>query len=129
MLFLALLFICAGQLDSLKCTSPSWSQVCTLKRVSYRYVRMYSSQPDEEMVDLDKLSRVELQSLAKEYGLKATGKTTDLIEQLSLAIASIRADANLLLPSEEQTLKVSPLERTVTLDSSAGASANRLAEQ
>ena len=90
---------------------------------------MYSSQSDEEMVDLDKLSRVELQSLAKEYGLKATGKTTDLIEQLSLAIASIRADANLLLPSEEQTLKVSPLERTVTLDSSAGASANRLAEQ
>ena len=91
-----------------------------MNRVGSRIHYVYASQFDKEMVELDQLSRSELQSLAKEYGIKATGKTADLIEQLGLSIASIRSDADLLLPSKEQTLKVSQLEKTVTLDSSAG---------
>ena len=120
MLFFALAFILVGQLHSFEYVFPSARAFSAANRAGSRILAVYASQFDKEMVELDQLSRAELQSLAKEYGIKATGKTTDLIDQLGLSIASVRNDADLLLPSVEQTLKVSPLEKTITLDSSAG---------
>ena len=120
MLFFALAFILVGRLHSFEYVFSSARAFSTANRAGSRILSVYASQFDKDLVELDQLSRAELQSLAKEYGIKATGKTTDLIDQLGLSIASVRSDADLLLPSVEQTLKVSPLEKTITLDSSAG---------
>lgn len=69
------------------------------------------------MTELNKLSRTELQTLSKEYGLKATLKTADLITNLEVAISSIRSSEESLSPSATETLKLSPLEKTVTVKS------------
>lgn len=120
MLIVVLLFICYGQLESFQFKSQSYNQFSSVSRVGWRRTLLQASQFEDNLTDLDQLSRTELQTLAKEYGIKATSKTSDLVEQLTLAISAISAESEGELPSKEQTLKVSPLEKTVTVETTAG---------
>lgn len=122
MLLVVLLFVCYGQLESFQFKSQICNRYSGTNRADWRRTQLQVSQFDENMTDLDQLSRAELQTLAKEYGIKATAKTADLVEQLALAISSISAESEGELPSKEQTLKVSPLEKTVTVETTTGKS-------
>lgn len=120
MLLIVLLFVCYGQLESFHLNSQGGNRFLGTSRAELKRTLLKASQFDENLTDLDQLGRAELQTLAKEYGIKATGKTAEIIEQLSLAISSINAESEGELPSAEQTLKVSPLEKTVTVETSTG---------
>lgn len=92
-----------------------------------------SSKFDTNIDDLYLLSRIELQTLSKAYKLKANSKTDELIEQIKLFrenLTNNNNDNNLsnvdfeneILPSKEQILKVSPLEKSTVVDSLSDAS-------
>jgi hypothetical protein len=87
-----------------------------------------SSKFDTNIDDLYLLSRIELQTLSKAYKLKANSKTQDLIDQIKLFRGNLNDNddsQNEILPSKEQTLKVSPLEKTAIVDNSDGEVPNR----
>jgi hypothetical protein len=84
-----------------------------------------SSKFDTNIDDLYLLSRIELQTLSKAYKLKANSKTQDLIEQIKLFRGNLNVNnedsEKEILPSNEQTLKVSSLEKTAIIDGSNNA--------
>jgi hypothetical protein len=96
---------------------PTRRHLSTNYRIAVTSVSLSSSSFDKDMTELSKLSRTELQTLSKEYGLKATLKTADLIINLEMAISSIDDSERSRLPSATETLKLSPLEKTVTVKS------------
>ena len=96
---------------------PTRRHLSTYHRIAVTGVSLSSSSFDKDMTELSKLSRTELQTLSKEYGLKATLKTADLIINLEMAISSIDDSERSRLPSATETLKLSPLEKTVTVKS------------
>lgn len=96
---------------------PTRRHLSTNHRIAVTSVSLSISSFDKDMTELSKLSRTELQTLSKEYGLKATLKTADLIINLEMAISSIDDSERSRLPSATETLKLSPLEKTVTVKS------------
>ena len=117
MFLILFLFTWAAYVQSLHNMVPTRRNLSTNHRISVTSVSLSSSSFDKDMTELSKLSRTELQTLSKEYGLKATLKTADLIINLEMAISSIDDSERSRLPSATETLKLSPLEKTVTVKS------------
>ena len=117
MFLILFLFTWAAYVQSLHNMVPTRRHLSTNHRIAVTSVSLSSSSFDKDMTELSKLSRTELQTLSKEYGLKATLKTADLIINLEMAISSIDDSERSRLPSATETLKLSPLEKTVTVKS------------
>ena len=83
-------------------------------------LRMQLSPTGEVMRDLKQLSIAEVRSLSKEYGLDETLVKATQIKNLESAIQAINAAEQANMPSPAQTLKVSPLEKTITVEGTAG---------
>ena len=89
MFLILFLFTWAAYVQSLHNMVPTRRHLSTNHRIAVTSVSLSSSSFDKDMTELSKLSRTELQTLSKEYGLKATLKTADLIINLEMAISSI----------------------------------------
>lgn len=126
MIILAL-FLLPVRLYSLQ-LMPLYSQrVYPVNSIRKNFCR-WSSKFDTNIDDLYLLSRIELQTLSKAYKLKANSKTQDLIDQIKLYRGNLNDNddsQNEILPSKEQTLKVSPLEKTAIVDNPDGEVHNR----
>lgn len=81
---------------------------------------MQLSPIDEVMKDLKQLSILEVRSLSKEYGLDESLVKAVQIKNLESAITAMNVAEQAKMPSPAQTLKVSPLEKTVTLEGTVG---------
>ena len=71
----------------------------------------------DEIRDVSRLSRTQLQALSKAYGLKATGTNEDLMSRLNEAAALKDASTVRL---EEPDLVDIPVKKTVAVESSKG---------
>ena len=114
MFLVIFLLTCTAHVSSLQI---SRSHLSISNRIATISTTLSLSSFDKDMTELNKLSRTELQTLSKEYGLKATLKTADLIINLEAAISSINSLEKSSLPSATDTLKFSPLEKTLTIKS------------
>ena len=81
---------------------------------------MQQSPMDEDMRDLQQLSIAEVRSLSKEYGLDESLVKAVQIKNLESAINAMNVAEQAKLPSSAQTLKVSPLEKTVAVEGTVG---------
>ena len=116
MLFLALLLISAGRVQSLRCIPSSSSRYIVDVRPASRSSRLYVADFDE-IRDVSRLSRTQLQALSKAYGLKATGTNEDLMSRLNEAAALKDASTVRL---EEPDVVDTPVKKTAAVASSKG---------
>jgi hypothetical protein len=122
-MFLLALFLLPVRLYSLQLMPLCSQGVYPVNSIRKNFC-LSSSKFDTNIDDLYLLSRIELQTLSKAYKLKANSKTPDLIEQIKLFRENLNYNEdseNEILPSKEQTLKVSSLEKTTVIDNSDDA--------
>eukprot|EP00596_Hydrurales_sp_CCMP1899_P001951 CAMPEP_0119046418 /NCGR_PEP_ID=MMETSP1177-20130426/46437_1 /TAXON_ID=2985 /ORGANISM="Ochromonas sp, Strain CCMP1899" /LENGTH=502 /DNA_ID=CAMNT_0007019529 /DNA_START=123 /DNA_END=1628 /DNA_ORIENTATION=- len=123
-MFLLALFLLPVRLYSLQLMPLCSQGVYPVNSIRKNFC-LSSSKFDTNIDDLYLLSRIELQTLSKAYKLKANSKTQDLIEQIKLFRENLNVNnedsEKEILPSNEQTLKVSSLEKTAIIDGSNNA--------
>jgi hypothetical protein len=115
MIFVLYLLVWPAQIA---CIQHTFRRSCLSNRQST--LSMQLSPTDEVMRDLKQLSIAEVRSLSKEYGLDATLVKATQIKNLESAIQAMNLAEQANMPSPAQTLKVSPLEKTVTVEGTAG---------
>lgn len=115
MIFVLFLLVLPAQIA---CIQHTFRRSCLSNRHSI--LSMQLSPTDEVMRDLKQLSIAEVRSLSKEYGLDETLVKATQIKNLEAAIQAINLAEQANMPSPAQTLKGSPLEKTVTVEGTAG---------
>lgn len=115
MIFVLFLLVLPAQIV---CLQHVFQRPCMSHRHSI--LSMQLSPTDEVMKDLKQLSISEVRSLSKEYGLDESLVKAVQIKNLEAAIAAMNVAEQAKMPSSAQTLKVSPLEKTVTLEGTVG---------
>ena len=115
MIFVLFLLVLPTQIV---CIQHTFRPSCVSNR--HLILSMQLSPTDDVMRDLKQLSVAEVRSLSKEYGLDETLVKATQIKNLESAIQAINAADQANMPSPTQTLKVSPLEKTVTVEGTVG---------